>query len=326
MRGVAPRRPWDNETRDRDLENWLMESAHWLASDALRDPATGHVLSWLNPAKPGYAYPEATAWLVYVASKWRRAGYAGPLLDAAQRYAEVLAQTVLADGLLSRSGRAYLFDSGVALAALDAWGGFACAADRLHEECLKLIQQERAVVDGPALNETDPSTRWSDAFGAHLLWLNIPLLSRGDTSNTDRLTDRLLDACVRSDGAIAIHGRTRDCYTHSCCYAIDGLMARRDQESLDAARSALDRLCAVFGGGLAHAWLDDSSSPPRLDASAQLKRLRPEYSLGFDTLASHAVGGGVPYEPGSADLNNWATAFLVEAGIALNEPLARKGP
>ncbi|MGL5859165.1 MAG: hypothetical protein ACRC35_12325 [Angustibacter sp.] len=153
-----------------------------------------------------------------------------------------------------------------------------------------------------------------------------------------RASDALLTGTValsEPDGRFRIHDRAPLSYLHAHCYAMEGLLAQttRDdlssaaartvQEALDAGARWLATVQQLDGGFLA--WHDGrrASGPTRTDATAQAVRLwlaiDPAGFAGPVTRAlallerARVAGAGVPYEPGSADVNAWASMFTAQA-------------
>lgn len=96
--------------------------ARWLARAPLGD--AGAVLSWVNPAHPGYPYPEiAGLWLRFAA----RQGAPSSAVDLVR---ERLRDDG-ASGLVGRAGLSYAFDTAAALGGLVATGAVGAAERRM---------------------------------------------------------------------------------------------------------------------------------------------------------------------------------------------------
>lgn len=216
--------------------------AAWLAAPAARDPATGLWWSWRNAAHLGYPYAEATAWVVLVAARLRGtpagALLAGPAADGAR----VLEDIARAAGGLGRAGRVYLFDTAVGLAALDAWGGAGAVRDGLFATVQAFCAARCAVDGGPVAGSETAATAWSEAWGSHLLWLNVALQPRGETALASGITTELLATCARPDGALRCHPASDRAYAHATAYAAAGLYAHGGAAERDRADAAADAL------------------------------------------------------------------------------------
>lgn len=311
--------------------------AAWLAAPEGRDPATGHWLSWRNAQKQGFSYEEATAWVVRLAALLRGTEHGEALAPAAAAGAERLVEAATARGGLGLRGRLYAFDTAVGLAALDTLGGHESACARLETTLTALVEERRGVEGGPRLGGESPDTRWSEAFGAHLLWANLPLLARGRHDAADALTEALLETCATPDGTLRIHGKSERIYAHAAAYAATGLRARGDDRSARVAHGTTRLLLTSRNAlGLVPAWLDVELAPARADATAQaawlgatsgdplLETLGAEARDALSHLTSPA--GGLRYEPGSDDVNTCATAFALEAAAVRVRVSAARRP
>jgi hypothetical protein len=223
---------------------------------------------------------------------------------------------------LGRGGRLYAFDTGVGLAALQAVGGHDEACATLLSTLCEFCDRRVAVEGGPPLGLERATSRWSNTWGAHLLWLNDPLLAAGQVGRAEALTVELLDRCLRDDGLLHIHGASDAVYAHAAAYAAQGLLARGDTELAGRAANALLR--AQRRDGLVPAWIDRSESPGRTDVTAQALWLWQR--CGDHSLVEHAERalcalsamtspcGGVRYESGSNDVAAWSTVFAASLG------------
>ena len=80
----------------------------WLASDDLEAPG-GHCLSWWNPARPGYAYPEISGLLLRLLS------LAPTARARRQRLLAALLRDYAAAPAVHRGGQGYTFDTAMVL-------------------------------------------------------------------------------------------------------------------------------------------------------------------------------------------------------------------
>ena len=287
--------------------------------------ADGTVLSWVSAEHPGFAYPEAGGLLLSLLS--RRAA-APP--EHRRVIAAWLARRVSERGGVGRDGADYVFDSAMALGGLldyrAAGGelGDPATLTRLREFLLRSIDSRTAIQPTPA----GGPVRWSERFGCHLLKLARVL---ADDPGAERAVAILASELfpLYEDGRFRIHEDSTETYVHACCYAAEGLMTLADRGSAAAAdmlRGTAAWLSSVqsTSGGL-HAWHDGRRphGPLRADATAQAIRIwvrvdprahrtSIESGLGFLGAIEHP-GGGVLYEPGSSDVNTWATIFAVQA-------------
>jgi len=280
--------------------------SQWLTTAAV-DATHNLCVSWRDPTGqvPGYLYEEATAWALLI-----------PAFAKTHREVASALRSISIQRGLARDGRTYLFDTGVGLAAAlalddDAW------AHRLLESIKPMIGARVGVSGGPRLGAEEESTRWSESFGSHLLWLLGPLDSAGRSDLGDMLVDELLRPCSRGN-TLAVHAGTDRVYAHAMAYAVEGLATRKRHQAL--ARSLTTSLLDHVRDGVVHAGLN--SGPARLDVTAQTLRLaavlgladRDETEALMASLAEHThASGGLRYEPGSDHINTWATVFALRA-------------
>ncbi len=325
----------------------------WLDGLAgLQDPSTGLWWSWRGPGARAYRYEEATAWVILLAAELRAAGLDGlDGLDTTQIEAGcgALDAAIASRGGIGRAGRVYAFDTAVALAALTAWGGLDRAIACLHATLDEMRAARCAVTAGHAAGGETAETRWSEAWGAHMLWA-----CRALTADDQRVVPDLIDALLplqRADGAFAVHRASTAAYAHATAYAAEGLIDCGRADGVAAAKRAIAALVAGLGAtDTVVAWLPDIEAPPRadnqaprpaaaigparvphdsadrrLDATAQLARLL-YLADGQDRaladrlinglIARTATDGLIPWRDGSADRNSWTTVFAARAALA----------
>lgn len=289
----------------------------------------GSVLSWVNDAHPGYAYPEAAALLLTTLVNEQ----AMPLLR--RRIADRLAKTGGAEGTIGRDGIAYAFDTAM---AISAWA--AERAARRDEAYTGALTRGLAFLKGcldarraTAAGLVPDPDRWSRSFGAHLLktlhGLGAASLALGDPGGGQRA--HALEAALgdlESAGRFRIHARSRWSYLHAHCYALEGLLALRDGSAASARRleEGAVWLASVQtpDGGLP-AWHDGfrARGECHADAAAQAVRLWAVLDrVGFAEPIARGLGflarlqtpeGGIRYRPGSGDVNTWCTCFALQA-------------
>lgn len=294
----------------------------WLLSDAVvsRD---GAVASWVNPRRPGYAYPEAGGLLLstFCTASQIEDG-ARPTLD---RVASWLCDAASGTGGVGRDGTIYLFDSAVALAGLlryRAAGGGAVADEpvhRLHRFVCHQIAAGNAVLPRNASGDG----RWSTQFGAHLVKclhsLHLYARAFGESVPQD-----IVAMLIGSSGH-----QPSPIYVHPFCYEREGhvVVGRYGLSRLfEPVEGALDWLAALQqpdGSILAFANGMEGYGEARSDATAQAVRLwllgdRARYADAVTKAFAFLVGsqtpsGGIRYTPGSDDICTWSTMFTLQA-------------
>lgn len=302
----------------------------WLVSPSVVDPE-GRVMSWSNPRRPGYPYPEIAGYLLSLLALEGES-----TLDIRNRIARRLVSDMSPAGGVGRGGADYVFDSAMALAGLIAHESAGGALpddrsiDRLFDFVTANLTARRAVT---GLSTADPD-HWSVSYGCHLLKVVIALYAydeRRPTSTTSTLVDRLVRELtgLYDNGRFRANASSSLTYLHSCCYAVEGLLVlqgRRHGEYRDLIRGSARWLAEIqtSEGGL-HAFHDglDAYGTLHTDATAQAVRIwslvdRTAYQeqidrgLGFLAEMTTPVGG-LRYEPGSDDVNTWATIFGLQA-------------
>ncbi len=264
----------------------------------------------MNHAHPGYPYPEAAGlWLRFAA--WHGVSEALVAPVRARLRADC------GEGMAGRAGLSYAFDTAVALGGLAATGEVGAVEQRMFDALLVAIDQRRAV------REDTPADRWSTRWTGHQL-KSIAPLRRYASSTGDGRAREAADRLLRDlRGADPLDGG--DFYTHAFCYAAEGLLAAqawglgdfaRDLDAHAATLASLQRedgaLPAFRSGGPARA--DATAQAVRLWAAIDRARHAGAIARALDALAALDAGdGGLRYEPGSGDVNTWATVFAAQA-------------
>jgi hypothetical protein len=308
----------------------------WLVSPSVVDHE-GRVMSWSNPRHPGYPYPEISGYLLSLLALEGES-----TLDIRDRIARRLVSDVSPAGGVGRGGVDYVFDSAMALAGLIAHKSAGGALpddrsiDRLFDFVTVNLTARRA---GKGLSTADPN-HWSVSYGCHLLKVVIALYAydeRRPTSTTSVLIDRLVSELtgLYDNGRFRTNASSLLTYLHSCCYAVEGLLVlqgRRHGDHQELIRGSARWLAEIqtSEGGL-RAFHDgrDSFGTLHTDATAQAIRIwslvdatayrdQIDRGLGFLTDMTTPVGG-LRYEPGSDDVNTWASIFGLQAFRWANE-------
>jgi len=291
----------------------------WLTSrQVLADD--GVVRSWANPQHPGFAYPEAAAlWLGW--ASWRVGrNEPAPTGDQVRGVAHRLAAELAAGRGLGQDGRAYLFDTCVALHALaraSACGltsaipdagrvGAAAAIERFLDE------------DAPVLPPATETASWSTAWGPYQARGAGLLAEAGVRLRDPRLSD-LAQRIRQRIRAVADQGARR--YVHAWLYGLEGELIRGEAAQAVALPARALATLQREDGGLP-AW-SDAPGPPRSDSTAQAIRVWSAVDrAAFDVPIGRALrflaslqddSGGVAYEPGSKDRTTWSAIFADQA-------------
>jgi hypothetical protein len=310
------------------------EHLSWLTGpDVIRPDGT--VASWVNPAHPGYAYPEIAGYMLSYLAQHGRA-----TAELRNRVARHLATDMTPSGAVGRNGTEYVFDSAMVLAGLIAHvkaGGLLPEADmldRLHEFMVSRLTR-RVGIEGAA---EAPATHWSASYGCHLLKSVISLTAYNDLNSysgqdqmraAPRIVETLLDDLLPLfDGArFHVNGESDATYTHAHCYALEGLLTL-DGRGRRGLRQIIERGAEWLAdiqtadGGVPSGYVADVLSPAHADCTAQSvriwtcvdpERFAPSIRGAKTFLKSLTVDGGIRYRPGSEDINTWATIFGAQA-------------
>jgi len=294
----------------------------WLVRPSVVD-GEGRVMSWSNPRHPGYPYPEIAGYLLSILAMEGES-----TLDIRDRIARRLVSDISPAGGVGRGGADYVFDSAMALAGLIA-----------HESAGGVLSDDFVTVNltarraGTGLSTADPN-HWSVSYGCHLLKVVIALYAcdeRGPRPTTSALVDRLVAELtgLYDNGRFRANASSLLTYLHSCCYAVEGLLVlqgRGHGEYGDLIRGSARWLAEIqtSEGGL-RAFHDgrDAFGTLHTDATAQAVRIwsivdatafQEPITRGLGFLAEMTTPvGGLRYEPGSDDVNTWATIFGLQA-------------
>jgi len=272
----------------------------------------GRVLSWSNPAHPGYPYDEATAVFAHL-FQWQ--GDPGRSRDCI-----AVVRERLESGWLGRAGSSYVFDTALALPLVDDAGAVQRVVGALR--------------DGRACQPVTRPDHWSQIAGPHLLKCALWLARVGQAPFARQLADRLVDTCFE-DGRFRIRSGSPVTYLHSHCYALEGLLG------LSAWQRCHNQLVPrsygpVLDAGaqwLARVQLEDGSLP---DYIGQQSRCRPSdvlaqairiwsvvdpiaydrpIAVALQRLAArqNPATGGIAYHEASDDECSWVAAFALQA-------------
>ncbi len=295
----------------------------WLSGPEPRC-ADGQVLSWCNPSHPGYPYPEATAlWLSWAA--WRgEKQLEGPPVAAVRATATWLHRQLSRDGAIGRDGRHYAFDTGLAFHALVRAARVPDLLALRPQDLAPLSAGLEAFLDAdtPTLPPAAGPERWSDRWVGHHLRSAALVLLAGRWLDCEATQARALRILERVTPLLI----ERDGYLHTLAYQAEGelLLTRLGlADHSERVRAACQRLAELQRpDGLLPGWPHRPQSA-RCDTTVQALRLwvatDPERfatpciaALGGLSRCQHS-GGGLPYEPGTRDLNTWVGLFADQA-------------
>jgi hypothetical protein len=305
----------------------------WLQSSQVRLP-DGRVHSWTG--KGQFPYDEAAGYLIKLIDYCAKLTGDASHLDSLQPCLDHLARTVQTHAGIGRQGQIYLFDTGIALAALTAHANVTGAdltvlMTPLANTIYSMISTERAV---RSFGESQPDNRWSRRFGPHLIKMVIPLIEASELLDRPELkkisvelADRLVETTYR-EGVFYTQPDFSCSYTHGHCYAVEGLLyadALGVRDSADLLRECAEKLVSLQRGtgGVVNWYGRDEDLIETSDATAQAVRIwqcvdsgrfAAQIARGIGFLASiTGPDGGFRYHQTSDNLNTWTTVFAVEA-------------
>jgi hypothetical protein len=302
----------------------------WLRGEAVTQ--TGSVLSWVNPAHPGYGYPEAAGLVLHVLAQ------EGSASDFEDRIARSLCASASEAGGVGRDGIDYVFDTAAALRGLLAFERAGGALDEraaasMFDFIARSVEQKRPVSHGPV------DERWSNGYNPHLLKVVLAIDEwEGRTADPrcapirTRLVETLFPLTTTWFEEAAA-GVPR--YVHALCYAAEALLhlsERGMSEARTAAAGAAALLARLQWDGALPAW---SARGPEhrlaTDATAQAVRLWSAidpvaFAGNMRSALAHLSrmqrgSGGLTYAPAGDDMNTWCTVFAAQATL-----WAERGP
>jgi hypothetical protein len=301
---------------------------------------SGSVYSWVNPAHPGFVYPEAMGLYLRLLSLHATGEPGGQIASRAAEVAKGLERMTPQIGGLGIRGHLYLFDTCMGIAGLSTYrrklGGDVSPetfekmgrfVSDLAERRLALVDEEGAI---PSVGR-----RWSTVFGAHMLKTVIALDALTEETGEGRYRALALDVAEEvihtcfTDGIFRADPDGDAVYCHAHCYAMEGLLhlhARGLRESSRELRAGTDRLRAWQNedGSMFNWYQDPSRECSKVgDATAQAVRIwlavdpdahRMPIERGLSFLASlRSPEAGLYYGAGSRDVNTITSVFAAQA-------------
>ena len=311
----------------------------FLSSPPIVD-TSGNVYSWINPAHPGYVYPEGMGLYLTLLSRLAADRADLALVEVTHRVAARLQAIVHPSGGIGLRGLLYPFDTCMAVTGLLTYqtclngpvnpgilAGMAHFIVDMAERRLTVVDEDGGVPDVPP--------HWSTVFGASMLKEVIALDNLAQETGEERyrvlareISDEVVAGCY-DDGAFRAFPGSGETYTHPHCYALEGLLhlrARGYRDTTSLLRAGADRLRAWQDedGGL-YNWYD---APGRArskvgDATSQAVRVwlavdsdayAEQIARGLSFLAGLvSPRGGLYYAAGSADVNAITSIFAAQA-------------
>jgi hypothetical protein len=315
------------ETIDRrlgEMRNWL-QGPEVVTGD-------GSVLSWANPAHPGYSYPEIAGLLLDLLAQ-------DPESDAEIRWriATRLSRDVHPDGGIGRGGTRYVFDTAMVLSGLIAQRRAAgdLPDPELPARLFEFIATELRARRAATSPTSGSGAHWSTSYGCHLLKTALAITAYRECYGDPRaaaLVDQLVSDLTPlfEDGRFRIHQHEEYSYLHSNCYALEGLLAieaasprgwirptiRRGAVWLSRIQDECGGIRAGHNGYAAFGELrgDATAQAIRIWSVVDRNAFGPEIEAAVAFLDELRVeGAGFRYSPNSEDVNTWVTIFASQA-------------
>lgn len=318
---------------------WSMEK--WIASEIY--DKSGGMYSWQRGNKKGYLYDEITGYgiklYMYLYDTFKDPKY----LQMAQKSADYINSKVLNScGGIAREGIYYVFDTAICLSGMLSYYDYATDNKYVYENGIRnllnfsyynLLRKSPIVLNGSLQTDFD-FNHWSLSYGSHLLKCCIALsqsskIFKNKKEKYDKLIDRLCIEVLNNfhEGHFHKNSNSEDVYTHSHCYATEGLIYLNRPEYLDIIKQSAKWLATVQNsdGSLYNNYFSKKSQEKVADITAQTIRIwtwtdkekfDSNIKKGFSFLKSlQSSEGGIYYKAGSNDINSWATMFTMNASL-----------
>lgn len=311
----------------------------FLSSPPILD-ASGDLYSWINPAHPGYVYPEGMGLYLTLMSQLAADRDDPSLVKTTHRVAERLQAIAHPSGGLGIHGQLYPFDVCMAVTGLLTY------QERLNGRVNPgvLARMAHFIVDMArrrltVLNEDgglpDVAPHWSTVFGASMLKEVIALDKLVEETGEGQykslaieVADEVIAGCY-DDGAFRTIPGSGETYTHPHCYALEGLLhlrARGYRDTTGLLRAGADRLRVwQDADGSLYNWYDAPARERSKVGDATSQAVRIWLAVDSDAYADHIArglaflaglispGGGLYYCTGSADVNSITSIFAAQA-------------
>jgi hypothetical protein len=321
------------------LESIQSGIIQFLASPALTN-GDGCIYSWVNPAHPGFVYPESMGLYLRLMSYLASERKDERLAARAHEIAQCLQRLTPPSGGVGMEGNLYLFDTCMAVAGLSAYrrllnGKIDPAKMKAMAGFVRDMTERRlTLVDGKGRVPEAPH-HWSTIYGAHQLKTVIALdclfTDTGEAAYRSLalgVMEEIVSGCLK-DGAFRIGPTDQVVYCHAHCYALEGLLYLRERGYRDTTaivRIGADRLrdWQNEDGSMFNWYEDPSRTRSKVgDASAQAVRIwlaadpaayRTSIDRGIAFLSGlRSPGSGLYYCTGSLDVNSVTSIFATQA-------------
>jgi len=217
-----------------NLQSFYERILNWLINSEMRSK-DGAVYSWVNPTKPGYIYNEIIGYYIKLFSYLYKRNKNDDFLNRAIVSADYLSKNLSKSGGVSRGNIDYVFDSAICVSGLIA---LSKVTDLNKEQVValrklldfvygSLLKKQVAFKKSRAVVDLD---KWSLSYGSLLIKNCIALYEAYEFFGDERykkLAEQIAEELVEGtfkDGYFAINEKRGFVYTHSHCYATEGLL------------------------------------------------------------------------------------------------------
>jgi hypothetical protein len=319
---------------------WQMEK--WITSK-IYDP-NGGIYSWQRGDKKGYLYNEITGYGIKLYTCLYDIFKEPRYIQMAKKSVNYIGSQInKSGGGISRGGIYYVFDASMCLSGIlsyyDNVNNYVekkMAKDLLNFIYNGLLNKRPINLNGASQDNLDMN-HWSLSYGSHLLKCCIALsqssnIFENEREKLDILVDRICLDILHNfhNGHFHKNSSSKDVYTHSHCYATEGLIYLGRQEYLKIIQESASWLASVQNpnGSLYNRYFSSNSQEEVADATSQAIRIwlwtdkdffSANIEKGFNFLRSlQSPEGGIYYKSGSKDINSWVTMFTMNAVLWSN--------
>ncbi len=315
-----------------EMEKWITSKIH---------DKNGGIYSWQRGNEKGYLYDEITGYGIklytYLHSVFKDPKY----LEMAQKSIDYInSQIYNSGGGVSREGIYYVFDSSICLSGILSYYDYTTDNKHMKKMMTKnllnfiyysLLYKKPIDLNGATYTDLNLN-HWSLSYGSHLLKCSVALsqssnIFTNEKERLDKMIDRLCIDVLHNfhNGHFHTNSNSQEVYTHSHCYATEGLIYLNRPEHLDIIKESAEWLASVqnIDGSLYNRYFSTKSQEEVADITAQAIRIwlwtdREGFNCniekGFSFLRSlQSSEGGIYYGPGSKDINSWVTMFTMNA-------------
>lgn len=321
---------------------WQMEK--WIVSEIYNKD--GGIYSWQRGNEKGYLYNEITGYGIKLFTCLYDKFEDPRHIQMAKKSVDYIGSQVNnSGGGISRGGIYYVFDASICLSGILSYHDFVADNKHVEEKMSKdllnfiyhsLLNKKPINLNGTSQAKLDLN-HWSLSYGSHLLKCCIALsqsssIFEDGREKLDGLVDRLCLDILHNfhNGHFHKNANSKDVYTHSHCYATEGLIYLNRPEHLETIKESANWLASVqnpdgslynryFSPNIQEEVADVTSQAIRIWTWTDKEKFNNNIEKAFSFLKSlQSPEGGIYYKPGSKDINSWVTMFTMNAVLWYN--------